>query len=103
MELKKFNCWEYKKCERIRGGSKVNEFGICPAYSEERTDEINDGKNGGRACWVITGTLCNGDKHGIAADNFFKCMKCDFYKLVQNQQGKNFKSAKDIYTSIEKS
>ncbi len=97
MGSKKLNCWEHKNCGRIPGGSRVNESGICPAYTEEKTNGLNNGINGGRICWIITGTLCDGYSLGISADNFLKCMKCDFYKQMQKEEGKNFKSAKDIY------
>ncbi len=46
-QMAKLNCWEYKKCGRQPGGSKVAELGVCPAASEIRTNGINDGKNGG--------------------------------------------------------
>ena len=56
----KQNCWEYKKCGRQPGGSKVAELGICPVAVENRTDAVNGGKNAGRACWAVTGSFCGG-------------------------------------------
>lgn len=94
------NCWEFKKCGRQRGGAKVAELGVCPAASETRADGINGGANGGRACWPIAGTLCGGAVQGTFAMKMQSCMKCDFYKTVQREQGQEFKLAKDILAKI---
>lgn len=34
--MSRTNCWEYFKCGREPGGSKVDELGVCPAATEER-------------------------------------------------------------------
>lgn len=82
----KQNCWEVKKCGREPGGNKVEELGICPAVSETRLDGIHSGKNGGRACWVITGTYCKGDIQGAFIKKFAGCVNCDFYNQVQSEE-----------------
>lgn len=92
----KINCWEFKKCGRQTNGSKVTELGVCPASMENKTDKINDGKNGGRACWVIAGTLCKGEIQGTFALKIKNCLNCDFYRLVRKEEGINFKTAGDI-------
>ena len=94
--MAKMNCWEFKKCGRQPGGDKVTEFGICPAAAEIKTDKINDGKNGGRACWVIAGTLCKGEIQGSFALKIKNCMTCDFYRQVMKEEGNNFKTAGEI-------
>lgn len=68
------NCWEWKKCGREPDGAKASELGICPATVERRTDGANHGKNGGRCCWVIAGTLCKGEKQGVFARKLANCM-----------------------------
>ncbi len=62
--MKKKNCWEYKRCGREPGGVKVHELGECKAATEEKLDGVHDGENGGRACWVIAGTMCGGKVQG---------------------------------------
>ena len=74
------NCWEFKKCGRQRGGIQAAELGICPASAESRTNGINGGTNGGRACWALAGTLCGGKVQGTFAAKLVNCMKCDFYQ-----------------------
>ena len=54
------NCWEFKSCGRQPGGSRVSDLGTCPASTEARIDGSNQGKNAGRACWFVAGTLCGG-------------------------------------------
>jgi hypothetical protein len=85
----KLNCWESKRCGREPGGIKTGELGICPAASREKADGIHGGVNGGRCCWVIAGTLCNGHIQGIYASKLANCILCDFYQLVHAEEGKN--------------
>ena len=100
----KSNCWEFKKCGRQPGGDKAAELGICPAAIEKRVDGTNGGNNGGRTCWVMTGTLCRGEKQGNFAQKLLSCMQCDFYKAVLGEEGKDFVFADQVlpklYTQI---
>ena len=77
--LKKINCWEFMKCGREPGGLKVDEFGICPAATFEKSDGYLDGKNGGRGCAYITGTYCSGTIQGTKMDKSHNCRVCEFY------------------------
>jgi len=61
-------CWEFKKCGREKGGLKVNEFGICPAYP-----------NHGIHCAKIKNTLCGNKVQESHATKLMYCMRCDFY------------------------
>jgi len=63
------NCWEFKKCGRQKGGAKVAELGVCPAYP-----------NHGTHCAHIAGTLCGGKLQGSFAMKLANCMKCEFYQ-----------------------
>ena len=65
------NCWEVLKCERQKGGKKVEEFGVCCAYPDN-----------GRNCWMIAGTLCEGQTDGSFAQRLGNCRKCEFYQKV---------------------
>lgn len=98
--MAKQNCWEFKKCGREPGGAKTNELGVCPATTEKRTDGMNGGKNGGRACWAITGTLCGGKSQGTFATKVGNCLKCEFYQAVGAEEGPNQEGAKDILAKL---
>jgi len=63
------NCWEFKKCGREKGGAKVHELGVCPAYP-----------NHGKHCAHVAGTLCEGTTQGTFAMKLVNCMQCNFYK-----------------------
>jgi len=82
----KINCWEYKKCGREPGGAKEATLGTCAAAAQALADGIHCGKNGGRACWAISGTLCGGKVQGSFAEKVGACSECDFYKLVEKQE-----------------
>ncbi|MDH3329956.1 MAG: hypothetical protein OEM01_12035 [Desulfobulbaceae bacterium] len=84
--MKKKNCWEFKQCGRETGGARIGELGVCPAATEKRVDGINEGHNGGRACWAITGTFCSGVVEGRFASKVETCLQCDFYRIVRNEQ-----------------
>jgi len=88
--MKKMNCWEYKKCGREPGGIKVHELGVCPASSEERLDGTHSGKNAGRACWIIAGSMCGGKVQGTFAQKYGNCVICDFFNKIKQEEGADF-------------
>ncbi|MCI5123627.1 MAG: hypothetical protein D3925_03915 [Candidatus Electrothrix sp. AR5] len=89
-EKKKLNCWEYKKCGREPGGKNVSELGVCPVTVANKGKGIHQGKNGGRCCWVVAGSLCKGELQGTFAKKHKDCHKCDFYKMVKEEEQPNF-------------
>jgi hypothetical protein len=86
----KKNCWEAKKCGREAGGLKVHELGVCPVTTMEKLDGAHGGKNAGRACWVVAGSLCAGSVQGTFAKKFENCEKCDFYLSVRDEEKHTF-------------
>ena len=94
--MAKLNCWEFKKCGRQPGGAKAAELGVCPASEERRLNGVNGGRCAGRGCWALTGTLCGGKVQGTYATKLGNCMQCEFFKLVQQEEGSGYKGAKDI-------
>ncbi|MCI4626688.1 MAG: hypothetical protein L3V56_12100 [Candidatus Magnetoovum sp. WYHC-5] len=91
-EPAKMNCWEYKKCGRQPGGEKVEELGFCPAAIDDCLDGFHGGKNGGRACWAVAGTLCGGKPSGTFARKIKDCSLCEFHQKVMNEEA-NYQSA----------
>ena len=88
--IRKLNCWEHKKCGRQPQGPKVRELGLCPASVETALDDVHDGTNAGRACWVVSGTLCKGETQGTFAQKYKNCELCDFYQMVRREEGPGF-------------
>jgi len=78
--------WEYKKCGREPGGEKVHELGECPAATEAKVNGIHGGENGGRCCWVVVGTFCNGEVQGTYVRKYNNCRNCDFYKSIMHEE-----------------
>jgi len=97
----KDNCWQFKKCGRQPSGEKVDELGVCPAALEDAADGINNGVDGGRSCWALAGTLCGGKVQGTFATKLANCMQCEFYKLVLQEEGKDFAQSKEILERIK--
>jgi len=94
------NCWEFKKCGREPGGAKSKEFGVCPAAVEPRLNGVNAGRNSGRACWALTGTLCGGKVQGTFATKLCNCLQCEFYKLVMSEEGSSFQNSTQILARL---
>jgi len=89
--MQKLNCWELKKCGREAGGARAAELGVCPAATDSSADGINSGKNAGRVCWCVTGTLCGGKVQGTFAAKQASCLQCEVYHKVKEEEGANFK------------
>jgi hypothetical protein len=97
---KKINCWEYKKCGREPGVVNVDQLGERTAATDVRADSIHGGINGGRVCWVVTGTFCDGNVQGSFASKLSSCLECEFYKHVANEE-MVFKDNSDILYEIK--
>lgn len=80
------NCWEFMKCGREPGGTKVNELGVCPAATDTSCDGLNNGKNGGRICWAIAGTFCLDRGLSRQPDRIDSCAVCEFFKKVREEE-----------------
>jgi signal transduction histidine kinase len=90
MPLRKLNCWEELCCGREPGGPHEHELGPCPATTDTTCDGINDGRNAGRLCWAITGTLCGGEPDGAFAEKRPRCEHCSFFRRVKYEEGCRF-------------
>jgi nucleoid DNA-binding protein len=96
-EMKKQNCWEYQNCGKQSLTDDIfEEVGTCPASTERCLDGINEGRNGGRSCWGIAGTLCGGEVQGSIACKIETCRKCGFYQLVQMEEGNHFVTGSEL-------
>jgi hypothetical protein len=84
------NCWEAKDCGREPGGLRARELGVCPAAIVAAVNGVNHGKNAGRACWAVAGTLCGGKVQGSFASKMVNCLECAFYKDVRSEEGWDF-------------
>ena len=98
--MAKANCWEVTRCGRQPGGPKEAELGTCPASVERRADGINGGRNGGRACWALAGTLCRGEVQGSFASKLGNCMQCVFYLRVSEEEGSELLTARSILSIV---
>ena len=94
--MPKLNCWEFMQCEREKELKDADKSGGCPALKESKLNTIHDGSNAGRACWVVSGTFCNGAKQGTFAQKEKNCIQCNFYQMVRKEEGNNFLLGKDL-------
>jgi serine/threonine protein phosphatase PrpC len=83
----KTNCWEYMQCGREPGGHRTDELGVCPAADNRVFHGLYQGKNAGRACWLVAGTFCNSKVQGSFARKIESCKNCEFYKEIHGTEG----------------
>ena len=91
-------------CGRQPGGKNTAEFGVCPAAADLSFDGINSGRCGGRICWAVAGTFCGGCVQGSFAEKRFSCLNCDFYQMVQEEEGfpeDNPKALLDMHLTLD--
>ena len=95
------NCWEVKKCGREPGGVKTAELGVCIASTATVVDGVHGGKNAGRACWAIAGTLCGGRVQGTFAEKLANCTACAHYGSVRDSAGKEVVSSARLVSMLK--
>ncbi|MFW9968913.1 MAG: two-CW domain-containing protein [Candidatus Odinarchaeota archaeon] len=85
----KVNCWEVMNCGwQFENKDKIE---MCPVIVNSKYNGINGGKNAGRACWMIAGTLCGGKVQGTYAQKYKNCITCEFYNRVKKEENLDFK------------
>ena len=80
------NCWEFKKCGREPDGENVSVFGGCPVPVAIGFDGINNGKNGGRSCWIIRESACEQIMRKCCVQELIECRQCGFYASVKKRR-----------------
>jgi len=74
------------QCGREPGGKGVDRLGVCPAADNTVFNGLNQGKNAGRACWLMAGTFCNREVQGSFAKKKESCKSCGFYKKIHGEE-----------------
>jgi len=92
----KQNCWEFKNCGREPGGRNVGILRACPAAIESRLDGANGGKNAGRSCWVVSGTVCGGQLQDSISEKIKDCLDCDFFSSVLTEERESFVHSQEL-------
>jgi hypothetical protein len=90
----KKNCWEVMGCGRKRRGHNDSCL-KCPVPEMTSANGINNGKNGGRICWLIANTMCKDEDESTFESMIRTCGECDFYKRVKAE------GVKTVTLSIE--
>ena len=83
--MDKLNCWEYMRCGREVGGHN-HALEVCPTAIARGLHKTHGGMHGGRACWIVAGTMCGGRPQGTFAEKFKSCTNCDFFKKVKSEE-----------------
>lgn len=99
--MNKQNCWEYRKCGREKNGINVKISGACPVASEGSAHGLNEGKNGGRMCWVVSDICCDGKVRCSNGDVKDPCFSCEFrYKVIREEGLLNVCKATGLFLQL---
>lgn len=94
------NCWEFMGCGREVGGRRAKKNGACPASTETSLHAIHGGKNAGRACWTINGTLCrSGPPDELEKKKVF-CESCSFYRSLLQEEHPHLIVSDDLLLTL---
>ena len=74
------------KCGKEPGGAHAAKDGVCPAATADWLDGVHDGKNGGRACWVVAGTLSEKSFNCVFSRKYETCGECSFLRSVVSEE-----------------
>ena len=102
--MKKTNCWEFNKCGREPGGARIKSLGVCATATNSTVNGLNGGINGGRLCWLISGTYGKSKAeyaNCIAMQNLTSCIECEFHNQVLREEGFTYTDTK-IRKTIER-
>ena len=94
----KLNCWQFMGCLLDGGRVCRSEEGLCkcPALQKGEFDGIHGGIKAGRACWIVSHTVCSGIRQGTYEEKYQSCLSCDFYRLVAEEEEDNFKGRDEL-------
>lgn len=85
------SCWEVMGCGREPDGAKAQTHGVCPSAIAWDQTGLNRGEAGGRACWLVSGSLARGRFAGtctvMGPDG---CLGCSFFHAVRLEEGQDF-------------
>jgi len=88
----KKNCWEHMNCGREQDGKNAAATGVCPAATDMRLNGIHAGRNAGRTCWMIAGTLCGGKIQGTFGMKYKNLRNSAiFYQNTSTEEGSDYK------------
>jgi CheY-like chemotaxis protein len=96
----KLNCWEFHGCDVEPLSDYVIDYRVCAATWTEELHGVHGGKNAGRACWAVVGSMSCGDRENICL-HAVTCEECDFYKAVMEEEGDNFVPAEVLREMYE--
>jgi len=99
----KLNCWEFKKCGSLNDRESRENFRKCLVPGMTMYDGVHGGKNAGRVCWLIPDTRCDSELQSTFANKLKHCSGCDFYKLVEKEEGDRLEMPMKILENIVKS
>ena len=86
MSDNRMNCWEFKQCGREPGGRNVEKYGRCSVPVSVEHNGMNNGKNGGRSCWILREAACEKIMRACRVDEIKECRQCRFHIHVKKSE-----------------
>lgn len=73
-------------CQIRATGYLIHYPGVCHVSNKNKFCGTESGKNSGRYCWRVTGTLCSVKVQVTFAEKAKNCSKCEFYLNVKERK-----------------
>jgi len=89
------------ECRKNVSGFTPDEFGVCPAVTCKTLNGVHGGMNGGRACWMVTGTMCGNKIQGSYQYKVENCIQCIFFLNVKIEEGKKYVQPETLLSLTE--
>jgi hypothetical protein len=80
------------RCGRQPSGKRFSKSGVCKASIDFESNGINEGRNAGRICWAVSGTLCSDnvcqpESGSLSKQGKISCISCLFFNKVKKEEG----------------
>jgi len=93
-------CCEFMMCGKELARTKAQELGLCSASSKTMLDRAEGSGDAGLACWVISGTICDGTSQRSCMEEISDCMSHRLYDYVCNQERQRLEDSSNLLRKL---
>ena len=93
-------CCEFMTCGRELAWVRDKEVRLCSTSSKTMFDGTEDSGDGGLACWVAAGAVCDGRSRGPCIEEMGDCTSYTLYDYVCNQERQRLENASNLQRKL---
>jgi hypothetical protein len=88
-------------CGKELARTKAQEIGVCSASSKTMLDRTDGSGDAGPACWVISGTVCDGTSQRSCMEEISDCMSSRLYDYACNQERQRLENSSNLLRKLD--